>query len=117
MFTLIIDFALALVAALMIVKGHYGITRQLAAVPLVVALVDATFASQIQLSLTPVVSALLIALQVVILLASGEMLREDMIRARNKRNRRHRREELARSRAAFEQAARRRDAMRRVACA
>ena len=117
MFTLIIDFALALVAALMIVKGHYGITRQFAAVPLVVALVDAVFASQIQLSLTPVVSALLIALQVIILAASGEMLREDMVRARNKYNRRRRREELARSRATFEQAAQRRDAMRRVACA
>ena len=117
MFTLIIDFALALVAALMLIKGHYGITRQLAIVPLVVALVDAAFATKIQLSLTPVVSALLIALQVVILLASGEVLREDMVRARNKRNRRRRREELARTRAAFEQAAQRRNAMRRVACA
>ena len=117
MFTLFIDVALALVAALMILKGHYGITRQLAAVPLAVALVDAAFATQLQLSLTPVISALVIALQVVILAASGEVLREDAIHARNKRNRRIRREELAHSRAAFEQAAQRRDRMRQAACA
>lgn len=117
MFTLFIDFALAVVAALMILKGHYGITRQLAAVPLAVALVDAAFAAQLQLSLTPVLSALLIALQVVILSVSGAVLREDMVRARNKMNRRRRRQELARSRAAFEQAAQRRDRMRQAACA
>lgn len=117
MFTLFIDLALALVAALMILKGHYGITRQLAAVPLAVALVDAAFAAQLQLSLTPVLSALLIALQIAILTVSGAVLREDMVRTRNKMNRRRRREELARSRAAFEQAAQRRDRMRQVACA
>ena len=115
MFTLLMDFALALVAALMILRGHYAITRQLAAVPLVVALVDAAFAAQLQLSLTPVLSALLIALQVVILSVSGAILREDMVRARNKMNRRRRREEMARSRAAFEQAAQRRERM--AACA
>ena len=49
MFTLLIDLGLALVAALMMVKAHYGITRQLAAVPLAVALVDAAFATQIDL--------------------------------------------------------------------
>ena len=117
MLTYVIDLALALVAALMIVKGHYGITRQVAAVPLAVALVDAAFATQVQLSLTPVLSAIVIALQVIILTVSGAILREDMVRARNKMNRRRRREELARTRAAFEQAAQRRDAMRRVACA
>ena len=115
MFTLFIDFALALVAALMILKGHYGITRQLAAVPLAVALIDAAFAAQLQLSLTPVLSALLIVLQVAILAVSGAVLREDMARARNKANRRRRREEIARSRAAFEQAAQRRNRM--AACA
>ncbi len=115
MFTLFIDLALALVAALMILKGHYGITRQLAAVPLAVAMVDAAFATQLQLSLTPVVSALLIALQVAILAASGEVLREDMVRARNKINRRRRREAVARDRAVFEQAAQRRQRM--AACA
>ena len=117
MLTYVIDLVLALVAALMIVKGHYGITRQVAAVPLAVALVDAAFATQVQLSLTPVLSAIVIALQVIILTVSGAILREDMVRARNKMNRRRRREELARTRAAFEQAAQRRDAMRRVACA
>lgn len=117
MFTLLIDLGLALVAALMILRGHYNITRQLAAVPLAVALVDAAFATQVQLSLTPVVSALLIALQVIVLSLSGEVLREDCVRARNKRNRRLRREALARDRAAFEQAAQRRQQMRGVACA
>ena len=117
MFTLFIDVALALLAALMILKGHYNITRQMAMVPLTVALVDAAFATQLQLSLTPVVSALLIALQVIILAVGGEMLREDMVHARNKMNRRRRREELARSRAAFEQAAQRHDRMRQAACA
>ena len=115
MFTYFIDLGLALVAALMLVKGHFGITRQLAAVPLVVALVDAVFAAQIDLALTPVTSALLIVLQVAILTVSGAVLREDMARARNKANRRRRREELARSRAAFEQAAQRRHRM--AACA
>ena len=115
MFTLFIDLALALVAALMILKGHYGITRQLAAVPLIVALVDAAFATQIQLALTPLISVLLIALQVVILSVSGAVLREDMVRTRNKMARRRRREEIARSRAAFEQAAQRRERM--AACA
>ena len=117
MFTLFIDLALAAVAALMILKGHYGITRQVAVVPLAVALVDAAFAAQLQLALTPVLSALLIALQVAILSVSAGVLREDMVRARNKRNRRRRREELARSRAAFEQAARGRAALRPAACA
>ena len=115
MFTLLIDFALALVATLMILRGHYAITRQIAAVPLAVALVDAAFATQLQLSLTPVLSALLIALQVAILSVSGAVLREDMIRARNKMNRRRRREQVARDCAAFEQAAQRRERM--AACA
>ena len=100
MFTLFIDLALALVAALMLLKGHYAITRQMAAVPLVVSLVDAAFASQIQLSLTPVLSALLVVLQIAILMVSVGVLREDMARARQKRARRRREEEVARARAA-----------------
>ena len=115
MFTLFIDLALALVAALMMVKGHYAITRQLAAVPLVVALIDAAFAAQIDLVLTPVLSALLVVLQVVILSLSAVVLREDALRARMKRARRRRREEQARDRAAFEQVAQRRH--RVAACA
>lgn len=117
MFTLLIDVGLALVAALMILRGHYNVTRQLAAVPLVVALVDAAFATQVQLSLTPVVSALLVALQVMILALSSEVLREDCVHARNKANRRRRREALARDRAAFQRATQQRERMLRVACA
>ena len=109
MFTLFIDLALALVAALMIVKGHYGITRQLAAVPLAVALIDAAFATQLDLALTPVLSALVILLQVVILSLSAAVLREDALRARMKRARRHRRQQHQSDRAAFEQAAQRRN--------
>ena len=101
MFTYVIDLGLALVAALMLLRGHYNITRQVAAVPLVVALVDAAFASQIQLSLTPVLSALLVVLQIAILMVSVGVLREDMARARQKRARRRREEEVARARAAM----------------
>ena len=101
MFTYVIDLGLALVAALMLLWGHYTITRQMAAVPLVVALVDAAFASQLQLSLTPVISALLVVLQVAILMVSVGVLREDMARARQKRARRRREEEIARARAAI----------------
>lgn len=101
MFTYVIDLALALVAALMLLKGHYTITRQVAAVPLVVSLVDAAFADQIQLSLTPVISALLVALQIAILMVSVGVLREDMARARQRRARRRREEEIARARASM----------------
>ena len=111
MFTYFIDLGLALVAALMLVKGHFGITRQLAAVPLVVALVDAVFAAQIDLALTPVISALLIVLQVAILVLSAAVLREDAMRARMKRTRRRRREQMSRDRAVFDEAARRRNRM------
>ena len=105
MFTYVIDFALALVAALMLLRGHYTITRQMAAVPLVVALVDAAFASQLQLSLTPVISALLVVLQVAILMVSVGVLREDMARARAKRARRRREEAVAHARAAMHEVA------------
>ena len=108
MFTYGIDLALAVVAALMIVKGHYGITRQLAAVPLAVALVDAAFAAQLDLALTPVLSAAVILLQVVILSLSAAVLREDARRARIKRTRRIRRQQQERDRAAFDLAAQRR---------
>ena len=117
MFTYVIDLALALVAALMLLWGHYNITRQLAVVPLVVALVDASFASQIDLALTPVVSALLVVLQVAILTVSTAVLREDMARARMKRNRRRRREEMARDQEAFRRASESRTRMRTAACA
>ena len=100
MFTLFIDLGLALVAALMLLRGHYTITRQVAAVPLAVALIDASFAPQIQLALTPVVSGVLVALQAIILLFSIGVLREDASRARQQRARQRRREEIARAQAA-----------------
>lgn len=117
MFTYVIDLALALVAALMLLRGHYNITRQVAMAPLAVALVDAAFASQLELSLTPVISALVVAVQLAVLLFSMGVLHEDGRRVRQQRARRRRREELERSRAAFEQAAARRDALRPAACA
>ena len=117
MFTYIIDALLVLVAVTMLVRGHYGVTRQAAFVPLVVAVVDAAFAGQLDLLLTPVLSALLIALQLVIMTASGVLFYQDAVRARNKRARRQRRREVAASRAAFEQAAARNNRVSRPACA
>ena len=70
-------------------------------VPILVALVDAAFASQLQLSLTPVISALLVVLQVAILMVSVGVLREDMARARAKRARRRREEAIAHARASM----------------
>ena len=101
MFTLFIDLGLALVAALMLLWGHYNITRQMAAVPLVVSLLDAAFATKLQLSLTPVVSALLIALQIAVLMVSVGVLREDAARTRQKQARRRREEIAARTRASL----------------
>ena len=115
MLTYFIDFALALVAALMLIHGHYSITRQMAAVPLAVALVDAAFAAQIQLSLTPVLSTLLILLQVAILTVSVGVLREDKIRACHKRAHHNRRQETERTYAAVPQTMPHRDRMRQAA--
>ena len=82
---------------------------------LVVALVDAAFATQIDLALTPVLSALLVVLQVVILSLSVVMLRQDALHARAKQLRRRRRQEQDRDRAAFDRVAQRRN--RVAACA
>ncbi|MBQ8684305.1 MAG: hypothetical protein IJ518_07315 [Clostridia bacterium] len=119
MFTYILDLLLAAVAVAMLLKGHYGATRQLALAPLLVAALDATFASQLDLSLTPVLSGLLIALQVVILAGCALVLRRDRVLARNKQARRRRRREIARTQAAFEAAAARHATAprRQVACA
>ena len=117
MFTYIIDALLVLLAVGMLLRGHYGITRQAGFVPLVVAVVDAAFAAQLDPALTPVLSGVLIALQLVILAAGSVLLYEDAVQARNKRARRRRRRELAASRAAFEQAAQRHETVRRPACA
>ena len=117
MFTFVLDILLVAVAAGMFFAGHYGVTRQAAFLPLVVAAVDAAFATQVTLSLTPVLSAVLIALQVIILSGSGVLLYEDRVRARNKQSRRRRRRDLRRSQAAFEAAAQRREASARRVCA
>ncbi len=104
MFTYVMDLLLAAMAVCMFFGGKYGITRQAAFLPLVIGAVDAVFAGQITLSLTPVLSALLIALQAIVLLGSGLMLQQDRAHAKAKSARRRRRRELAASRAAFEQA-------------
>ncbi len=117
MLTLVFDFLLAAVAVGMFFGGHYGVTRQAAFLPLTVAVIDAVFAAQVTLSLTPVLSAVLVALQLVIFAGSGVLLYEDRVHARNKQSRRRRRRDLARSRAAFEQAAARREQTDRRVCA
>ncbi len=119
MLTYILDLLLIAMAVGMLWKGRFGATRQLALAPLAVAVLDAAFAGQIDLSLTPVLSGLLLALQVVILAGSALVLRRDRVLARNKQERRRRRREIARTRAAFEEAAARREAQpaRRALCA
>ncbi|MBQ9859612.1 MAG: hypothetical protein IJO76_02920 [Clostridia bacterium] len=112
MFTYILDLLLAATAAVMLWKGHFGLTRQIALAPLTVACVDAAFAHQIQLSLTPVLSAVLVLLQIVVLLGCGAVLHHDRVQVRNKQARRQRRRQVARARAAFELAAERGQAPR-----
>ena len=90
MWTLVLDVLLAGLAAGMFFGWHYGITRQTAAAPLVVAVLDAIFVGKIDPSLTPVLSALLIALQAVVLLGGAAVLREDRRRARAKAENRRR---------------------------
>ena len=86
--------------------------------PLAVALIDISVVGSINPSLSPALSALLVVLQIVVLGASGAMLRQDVVRARNKRARRLRRQEVARSREAFEQAlGQRQNAPARRVCA
>ena len=104
MLTLVLDILLAVMAVYMLMKGHYGITKQAGFAPLAVAVLDASFASVIDPSLTPGLSAALVVLQVVVLAGAGFLAREDAVRARNKRARRIRRQEVARSRAAFDRA-------------
>ena len=104
MLTLVLDVLLAVLAVYMLMKGHYGITKQAGLAPLAVAVLDASFASVIDPSLTPVLSAALVALQVVVLAGAGILSYEDAVRARNKQARRIRRQEVARSRAAFDRA-------------
>ncbi len=100
-----IDGALVLAALLLLVGGKFGITRQLAFLPLLTAVLDGAFVSEIAFSLTPVLSTVLLVLQGLILSFSGWMLYQDRVRFRNKQLRRRREKQLTRSRLAFEQAA------------
>ena len=100
-----IDGALVLAALLLLVGGKFGITRQLAFLPLLTAVLDGAFVSEIAFSLTPVLSTVLLVLQGLILSFSGWMLYQDRVRFRNKQLRRRLEKQLTRSRLAFEQAA------------
>ena len=119
MFALILDMLLAVTAVYMLVKGHYGFTKQAAFAPLAVAVLDASCAAAIDPALTPWLSTALIVLQVIILGAAVTLAYEDAVHARNKRARRTRRHQLAHSREAFQQALEQRRASdcRRRICA
>ena len=104
MFAFALDILLAVLAIYMLVKGHFGVTRQAALVPLAVALLDGSSVLQFDPSITPVLSAVMVALQVVILACGALMAYRDAACARQKRARRQRRRQVAASRAAFEQA-------------
>ncbi len=113
----ILDVLLAATAVAMLFKGCYGITRQLAFAPLLVAALDASFASVITYTATPVLSALLSLLQLTVLVGSALVLYQDRVRARNKQQRRRRRRDILHTQAAFEQARERADVQRHYACA
>ena len=104
MLSFVMNILLATLAVMMLIKGRYGVTRQMAVVPLGAALLDTLTFGAVNPALTPALSALLVVLQVVILATGALVLYQDRVRARNKQARRVRRRELERSRAAFEQA-------------
>lgn len=106
-FGMVMDAVLVLAAAAMLVFGKFGVTRELAFLPLLTAVLDGVFVTEIAFSLTPVLSVLLAVLQGIILAFSGLMLYQDRVRFRNKQLRRRRERELSRSRLAFEQASER----------
>ena len=101
MFALILDILLAVLAVSMFILARFGITRQAALIPMAIAVLDASFYGLLSQSALAVVT---ICLQVLVLAVSGWMLYSDAVRARNKQARRARRQEVARSRRAFEQA-------------
>ncbi len=113
----ILDALLAVTAAAMLLKGNFGATRQLALAPLFAAVLDASFASVITYTATPVLSVLLTLLQVTVLFGSAFALYQDRVRAHNKQARRRRRRDILRTQAAFELARERADAKRGYACA
>ncbi len=99
--TIMLDVLLVAVATAMCLGGKYGITKQLAAVPVGIALLDMYLAPQIDPSLTITISVIAMLLQVVILLGAAAILHEDRVRTRNKIRRRQRRREVAARRAAL----------------
>ena len=101
MFALILDILLAVLAVSMLIFARFGVTRQAALVPMTIAVLDASFYGLLSQSALGVVT---LCLQVLVLAVSGLMLYQDAVRARNKQARRARRQALARSREAFEQA-------------
>ncbi len=113
----IIDVLLAAVSVVMLLRGYYGVTRQLAFAPLLVAALDASFAGAITYGATPLLSALLTLLQLTMLVGSALVLYQDRVRAHNKAERRRRRRDILRTQAAFEQAREKADAKRGYACA
>lgn len=99
--TIMLDVLLVTIAAAMFFGGKYGITKQLAVVPMAIAVLDIYLAPQIDPSLTMVLSVIAAVLQAVILLGAAAVLHEDRVRARNKMRRRQRRREVAARRAAL----------------
>ena len=104
MLSFVMNILLVSLAVLMLMKGRFGATRQMAIVPLGAAVLDTMTFGAVTPSMTPGLSALLVVLQVVILATGSLVLYQDKVRAHNKQARRARRRELEKSRAAFEQA-------------
>ena len=105
MLAMTLNILLAVLAFSMLLFGRFGATRQAALIPLAMAVLDASFAGLFSHTGWSVVA---IALQMLVLAVSGVMLYQDALRAKQKQARRRRRQEIARSRAAFEQALERR---------
>ncbi len=117
MLSFILDILLAGLAGYMLIKGHYATTRQGALVLAAAALLDAGTVGAVDAALTPVLSALLLAVQLVLLASGAALLRRDRVRARNKRARRQRRLQVEASRAAFLQVGQRHSAPAHRVCA
>ena len=112
--SIIFDAALVILAGCMILTGRFGRTRQAGFAPLVTAVLDGAFAAQIDAAATPILSAILLVLQAVVLVAGAVALYQDRVQAKKKATRRRRRREIARCRAAFEQAAEQQRASLRI---
>lgn len=106
------DILLVILGVMMLVGGKFGRTRQAGIAPLVMAALDCAFVTKLNPSATRVLSAILAVLQIAVLAAGGLALYQDRVRAKNKALRRQRRHDIARSRAAFENTAARRETLR-----